>query len=154
MVRSIISARSIPKKFWPEAVKWVTYVMNRCPTHAVKDLTPEEAWSGVKPFVHHFRVFGCLAHVHIPDVHRKKLDSKSIACVLLGESEEIELQNDHEIADEHNNDAEDGQNDPIDNNDSNEDSNDESEAESDTLPPRPRNPPEYLRDYVTGIENI
>jgi hypothetical protein len=88
MVRSMISARNIPKRFWPEAVKWATYVMNRSPIHAVKDLTPGEAWSGIKPSVHHFRVFGCISHVHIPDVHRKKLDSKSISCVLLGVSEE------------------------------------------------------------------
>jgi hypothetical protein len=51
-------------------------------------MTPEEAWSGSKPSVHHFRVFGCLAHVHIPDVHRKMLDGKSIKCILLGVSEE------------------------------------------------------------------
>jgi hypothetical protein len=62
--------------------------LNRSPTLAVKDMTPEEAWSGQKPFVHHFRVFGCLAHVHVHDVQRKKLDSKSITCVNLGVSEE------------------------------------------------------------------
>lgn len=27
-------------------------------------------------------------HVHVPDVRRRKLDAKSIACVLLGVSEE------------------------------------------------------------------
>ncbi|KAK2451463.1 putative mitochondrial protein [Trifolium repens] len=88
MVRSMIAARNVPKKFWPEPVKWAAYVMNRCPTLAVRDMTPEEAWSGRKPSVHHFRVFGCLAHVHVPDVHRKKLDGKSIKYVLLGVSEE------------------------------------------------------------------
>jgi transposase InsO family protein len=43
MVRSMLSARDVPKRFWPEAVKWGTYVMNRCPTFVVKDITPEEA---------------------------------------------------------------------------------------------------------------
>ncbi|TXG57024.1 hypothetical protein EZV62_018337 [Acer yangbiense] len=33
----------------------------RCPTLAVKDVTPKEAWSGVKPSVEHFRVFGCVS---------------------------------------------------------------------------------------------
>ncbi|GAU47763.1 hypothetical protein TSUD_193000 [Trifolium subterraneum] len=88
MVRSMISARGVPKKFWPEAVNWATYVMNRYPTFVVKDMTPEEAWSGSKPYVHHFRVFGCLAHTHVPEAHRKKLDGRSIKCVLLGVSEE------------------------------------------------------------------
>jgi hypothetical protein len=78
----------MPKRFWPEAVIWATYVMNRSPTHAVKDITPEEAWNGMKPSVHYFIVFGCVAHAHIPDAQRKKLDDKSIRCVLLGVSEE------------------------------------------------------------------
>jgi hypothetical protein len=39
----MITAKGVPKKFWPEAVLWATYMMNRSPTHAVKDITPEEA---------------------------------------------------------------------------------------------------------------
>jgi hypothetical protein len=83
MVRSMLSGRNVPKSFWPEALKWATYVLNRSPTLSVKDMTPEEAWTGRKPTVHHFRVFGCLAYVHIHDAHRKKLDDKSIPCFLL-----------------------------------------------------------------------
>ncbi|CAL9004184.1 unnamed protein product, partial [Prunus brigantina] len=60
----------------------------RCPTLAVKDVTPEETWSGVKPSIDHFRVFGCIAHVHVPEERRTKLDNRSITCVLLGVSEE------------------------------------------------------------------
>jgi transposase InsO family protein len=71
MVRSMINEKKVPKQFWPEAVKWATYVMNRSPTLNVKNMTPEEAWSGVKPSVHYFRVFGCIAHVHIHDSQRK-----------------------------------------------------------------------------------
>ena len=55
---------------------------------AVKNKTSEEAWSGVKPSVEHFRVFGCISHVHVPDSKRTKLDDKSLSCVLLGVSEE------------------------------------------------------------------
>lgn len=88
MVRSMLSEKMIPKTFWPEAVNWTVYVLNRSPTLAVKNVTPEEAWSGVKPSVEHFRVFGCVSHVHVPDVRRTKLENKSFACVLLGVSEE------------------------------------------------------------------
>ncbi|GAU51565.1 hypothetical protein TSUD_244720 [Trifolium subterraneum] len=88
MVRSMISARGVPKSFWPEAVTWATRVMNRCPTFAVKNMTLEEALNGRKPYVHHFRVFRCLAHSHVPSVHRKKLDGRRIKCILLGVSEE------------------------------------------------------------------
>jgi hypothetical protein len=88
IIRSMMTCKNVPKKFWPEALKWATYVLNRSPTVSVKNVTPEEAWSGIKPYVHHFRVFGCLAYAHVPDNHRKKLDSKSIKCVHLGLSEE------------------------------------------------------------------
>lgn len=55
---------------------------------AVKEITPEEAWSGVKPLVEYFRVFGCIGHVYILDVKQTKLDSRSSKYVLLGVSEE------------------------------------------------------------------
>ena len=64
------------------------YVLNRSPTVAVKNVTPEEAWSGVKPTIEHFRVFGCVAHVHVPNAKRTKLNNKSLECVLLGFSDE------------------------------------------------------------------
>lgn len=88
LVRAILSERQVPKSFWPEAVRWTSHVLNRSPTIAVKDMTPEEAWSGKKPSVEHFRVFGCVGHVHIPDARRIKLDNKSVSCVLLGVSDE------------------------------------------------------------------
>jgi hypothetical protein len=88
MVRSMIAEKNIPKKLWPEAVIWATFVLNRSPTLAVKDITPEEAWSGIKPSVHFFKVFGCLAYVHVPDALRKKLDPKGVKCVHLGISNE------------------------------------------------------------------
>ena len=46
-------------------------------------ITPEEAWRGVKPLVEHFRVFGCMTHVLVPDAKRTKLENKSFICVLL-----------------------------------------------------------------------
>lgn len=88
MVRSMLSEKYIPKTFWPEAVRWAVYVLNRCPTISVKSVTPEEAWSGVKPSVEHFRVFGCMSHVHVPDAKMTKLENKSVKCILLGVSEE------------------------------------------------------------------
>jgi transposase InsO family protein len=88
MVRCMLSEKHVPKYFWPEAVKWTIHILNRSPTLAVKELTPEEAWSTIKPSVHYFKVFGCVAHVHIPETKRKKLDDKSFRCVMLGMSDE------------------------------------------------------------------
>lgn len=63
-------------------------MINGSPIFSVKNMTSEEAWNGEKPLVHYFKVFGCIAHVHIPDVHGKKLDDKSIKCVFLRVNEE------------------------------------------------------------------
>jgi len=43
MVSSMLAARQVPKVFWPEAVVWATYVLNRTPTLSIKDMTPEKA---------------------------------------------------------------------------------------------------------------
>ena len=88
LVRSTLTERKMPKEFWAEGVKWITYVLNRSPTSALQDQTPEEVWSGIKPNVKHFKVFGCIGHVHIPEAKRVKLDNKSCKCVFLGISEE------------------------------------------------------------------
>ena len=64
------------------------HILNRSPTLAVKNITPEEALSGLKPTVDHFRIFGCVAYMHAPDTKRRKLDPKGEKCILLGVSEE------------------------------------------------------------------
>lgn len=51
-------------------------------------MTPEEAWSGRKPTVDHFKIFGCIAYAHIPDQKRLKLDNKGEKCIFLGVSDQ------------------------------------------------------------------
>jgi len=53
--------------FWPEYVN----ILNGCPILVVQNKTPEEGWSGVKLTINYFRVFGCVAHAHIPDQKKK-----------------------------------------------------------------------------------
>jgi len=84
----MLSARDVPKRFFPEAVVWATYVLNRIPTLFIKDMNPKKAWSGVKPLVKHFRVFGCEAYVHVSYTQRRKLDNNNSRFVLLGLCEE------------------------------------------------------------------
>lgn len=62
---------------WGEVVRHSVYVLNRLPTRALSGQTPYEAWTGSKPNVSHIRVFGCLKHMEIPDIHNKKLDDRS-----------------------------------------------------------------------------
>ena len=67
-----------------EAVHTAVYIMNMTPTAAVHDVTPEEKFIGLKADVSHFKVFGCIAYVHILDELRTKLDLKAKNVFLLG----------------------------------------------------------------------
>ncbi|KAL0323709.1 UNVERIFIED_CONTAM: Retrovirus-related Pol polyprotein from transposon TNT 1-94 [Sesamum calycinum] len=71
--------------FWAEAVYTAVYLLNRCPTKAVQNMTPIEAWSGKKPSAKHLRVFGSICYVHIPE-KRHKLEEKTEKGIFLGYS--------------------------------------------------------------------
>jgi hypothetical protein len=43
-------------------------------TWILRNMTPEEAFIGVKPMVGHLRIFGCLVYIHVPKEKRTKLD--------------------------------------------------------------------------------
>ncbi|KAL0398406.1 UNVERIFIED_CONTAM: putative mitochondrial protein [Sesamum radiatum] len=64
MARSMLQGEHLPKAFWAEAVYTAVYLLNRCPTKAVQNMTPIEAWSGRKPSAKHLRVFGSICYVH------------------------------------------------------------------------------------------
>ncbi|KAL0430353.1 UNVERIFIED_CONTAM: Retrovirus-related Pol polyprotein from transposon TNT 1-94 [Sesamum radiatum] len=77
MARSMLQEKHLPKAFWAEAVYTAVYLLlNRCPTKAVQNMTPIEAWSGRKPSAKHLRVFGSICYVHIPTEKRHKLEEK------------------------------------------------------------------------------
>jgi len=84
----MLKAKHLPHEYWAEAVTCTVYILNRCPTKAVMNRIPEEAWSGQKQTVTHMRVFGCVAYAHVPDQLRKKLDNKGEKCVFIGYCDE------------------------------------------------------------------
>lgn len=88
MVRSMLKAKHLPHEYWAEAITCAVYILNRCPTKAIMNRIPEEAWSGQKQTVTHMRVFGCVAYAHVSDQLRKKLDSKGEKCVFIGYCDE------------------------------------------------------------------
>jgi hypothetical protein len=64
-------------------------MVNRTPTKALKNITPKEAWTKIKPNVSHFRVFGSIAWAHIPDEKRKALQPKTEKCIFVGYYEDV-----------------------------------------------------------------
>jgi hypothetical protein len=88
MTRSMMKGKVLPTKFWGEAVATIIYLINRCPTKAVHDEIPMEAWAQGRWIVEHLRVFGCVAYAHVPKEQRKKLYEKSLKCIFIGYSSE------------------------------------------------------------------
>ena len=80
----MLADSKLTHRFWAEALSTMAYLRNRSPTKALGGVTPHEAWSGSKASVYHLRIFGCNAYAHVPKVQRRKLDSKTRRCILLG----------------------------------------------------------------------
>ena len=71
-------------ELWPEAMKIASYLRNRFPTLALDKMTTYEAWFSHKPSLGHLRPFGCPAYKYVPPELRKKFNSRTSRCILLG----------------------------------------------------------------------
>ena len=87
MARSMMKAKSMPARFWGEAVTTAVFILNRAPTKALKGVTPFQAWYGHKPGVSFLRTFGCIGHVKKTKPVLTKLEDRSTPMVLLGYAE-------------------------------------------------------------------
>jgi hypothetical protein len=70
-------------KWWPYFLKAVNRIRNLCPTASIST-TPYQAWYGDVPDLSHLRVLGSRGWALLPSSKRKKMQSKSIPCQLLG----------------------------------------------------------------------
>jgi hypothetical protein len=59
---------------WAEESMTSVYVHNMSPHKILKDTTPDEDFTGVKPEVGHFRIFGCLVYIQVLKEKRMKSD--------------------------------------------------------------------------------
>jgi len=88
MAKRMLEARKVEKSLWAEAVANAVYTLNRCPTKALRMVTPEEMWSGRRPCVAHMRVFGSMAYVMV--ANEKRFNAKRTKCMFLGYCEGME----------------------------------------------------------------
>ena len=51
--------QDLPNSLWVEATSTTVYIQNRFLHVILKDKSPEEVFSGIKPKVGHLRIFGC-----------------------------------------------------------------------------------------------
>lgn len=75
--------------FYVEAVNCANYIQNCTPHQALYHIPPKEAWSGTKPNVPCFRVFGSNAWAVIPKTKRKALEKKIKPLIFLSQSEDM-----------------------------------------------------------------
>jgi len=82
--RSMLHAKNVQPRFWAECMKTVVYVINRLPQVRLGFISPYQKLWNVRPVVSHFRIFGCVCYVFVPDHLRSKLDKKVIRCIFMG----------------------------------------------------------------------
>ena len=68
----------VTKILWGEVLRTVAYILNQVPSKFVPK-TPYELWSGKKPSLRYFYVWGCKAEVRPYNLQSKKLNPKTIS---------------------------------------------------------------------------
>jgi len=72
---------------WGGAANTVVYVQNRSTHQALDFKTLEEVFTGKKPNISHFRIFGCPLYFHVPKEKRNKLEASGKKRIFVGYSE-------------------------------------------------------------------
>ena len=85
--RAMLHDQGLPFFLWAEACSTAVYLQNRSPHRAVGSKTPEEMYSGKKPEVGHFRIFGSLTYSHVPSEKRTKFDPTAERGIFVGYDE-------------------------------------------------------------------
>ena len=86
--RCMLTDAHLGNEFWGYAVLAATHILNQMPSREHKGRSPIEVWTGAKPSITHFRVFGCLAHILVLAETRRKLDPKSVTGMFVGYAED------------------------------------------------------------------
>ena len=81
-VRCLLAEAGLSPHYWVEAAAIHTYLYNRTISSALKNKTPYELFTGIKPDVSHLRIFGsvCFCLIH----NRTKLQPPRDRCIFLG----------------------------------------------------------------------
>ena len=93
MTRALLYRANLGTVFWGYAMNAAIEILNHriMPSHHMTK-TPMELWTGMKPDVSHFRVFGCDAYAHVSQDANSltKMNERAMACIHLGNSEKKE----------------------------------------------------------------
>jgi hypothetical protein len=87
IVKALLNDQGLSLFLWGEEAMTTIYVNNRSPHCILKDMTPEEAFSGKKSNVENLRIFGCHVYSHIPKDNRNKLEPSVKKGIFVGYSD-------------------------------------------------------------------
>jgi transposase InsO family protein len=85
--KAMIHDQSLPMTLWAEACMTTVYVQNKSPHQILKNITLEEAFTGVKLEIGHLRIFGCPIYFHVPKEKRSKLEPSGRKGTFVGYNE-------------------------------------------------------------------
>ena len=77
MATCMMEAKTLPPKIWAKAINCTSYIQNKVPHKHLDGMTPFESWSGHKPDVTDFRIFGSKTWDRIPTEKRTALQPQS-----------------------------------------------------------------------------
>ena len=74
MATCMMDSNTLPPNFWDEDINFSSCIQNRVPHKKLDGFTHFKSWSGHKPDVSHFKIFGSRAWDRIPLDKRKDLE--------------------------------------------------------------------------------
>jgi len=82
--RVMVHDQGLPLHLWAEACNTNICLQNRSPHHILGMKTREEDFSGKRPDVGHFKIFGSLVYCHMTKDARKKIKPTAKLGILVG----------------------------------------------------------------------
>jgi hypothetical protein len=82
-ITAMLSQAQLPPSMWQDAASAFVHMHNRKPSKSRGMKSPYELWYGRVPSVGHFRVWGCLAYVHLQRDQRAALGPHALKCVFI-----------------------------------------------------------------------
>jgi hypothetical protein len=86
-VKALLNDQDLSMFLWGEEAMTTIYIQNKIHHRILKDMTPEEAFSGKKPNIENLRIFGCQVYSHIPKDKRNKLEPSRKKGIFVGYSD-------------------------------------------------------------------
>ena len=84
MSTCMLEAKDLDENICNEAMNYDEYIYKIVPHSSMKEKTNFESFTGHKPDVSNFKVFGSTAWAQIPLDKRKSLQPQSVECIFIG----------------------------------------------------------------------